>query len=116
MPSRRRRDHPAGRRLDLYADPDGHPTNSAWGDYVLGTTHLDLNELSANPTFGYSEEAAAAIEAICAQVYGASSVVPDTVPLLNAEPDRVEQRAKSGGGVESHVWQCDGFASMVYVP
>jgi hypothetical protein len=100
----------------LYADGDGCLTNSDWGDYVIATTHYDLNELSSNPTFGRSEEAAAALEALCAQVYGSDAVGPDVLPLFNAEPDRVEQRANSKGGVDSHYWQCDGLASMVYVP
>ena len=40
----------------------------------------------------------------------------DVLPLLNAEPDRMEQHANDGGGVDSHYWQCDGLATMVYVP
>ena len=48
--------------------------------------------------------------------FGADAVVADVLPLWNVEPDRVEQRARTQGGVESHAWQCDGFASMVYVP
>lgn len=102
--------------LRLYADPDGRLTNGVWGDYVLGTTHLDLNELSKNPTFGYSEDAAADVEAICARAYGGEAVTLDVLPLYNAEAERVEQRPNDKGGVESHVWQCDGLATMVYVP
>jgi hypothetical protein len=101
--------------MRLYADADGSLSNATWGDYVIATTHYDLNELSANPTFGMSEDAAAAIEALCVKVWGAGAVVADVVPLGNVEADRVEQRPR-GDGVESHSWQCDGFASMVYVP
>jgi hypothetical protein len=100
----------------LYADADGRLTNGVWGDYVVATTHYDLNELAANPTFGYSEDAAAAIEAICVRAFGADAVVTDALPLWNVEPERVEQGATAKGGVESHVWQCDGFATMVEVP
>lgn len=100
----------------LYADADGCLTNGVWGDYVLATTHYDLNELSADPTFGRSEEAAAAVEALCATAWGADAVEADVLSLFNEEPDRVEQRPNDKGGVESHFWQCDGLATMVYVP
>jgi hypothetical protein len=102
--------------MRLYADADGSLSNTTWGEYVIATTHYDISELSSNPTFGMSEDAAAAIEAVCAGVWGAGAVAADVVPLGNVEAYRVEQRPKSGGGVESHAWQCDGLASLVYVP
>jgi hypothetical protein len=100
----------------LYADADGSLTSGDWGSYVLATTHLDLNELSTNPTYGYSEQAAAEIEALCASAYGAGAVAADSVDLRNAEPDRTETAPNTKGGVDSHVWQCDGMATLVYVP
>jgi hypothetical protein len=102
--------------MRLYADPDGYLTNATWGDYVIATTHFDFDELGTNPTSGRSEEAAAAIEAICVSVWGADAMQADVLPLFNVEPDRVEQRSNSKGGLDSHYWQCDGFASMVEVP
>lgn len=102
--------------MRLYADPDGYLTNAAWGDYVIATTHYDLNELSDDPTSGRSEEAAGAIEALCVAVWGADAVEADVLPLSNIEADRVEQRANSKGGMDSHYWQCDGLATMVNVP
>ena len=102
--------------LRLYADADGHLTNSIWGNYVVGTTHLDISELSTNPVYGYSEQAAAEIEALCANAFGADSVVPDVFDLHNPEPDRSEQRPNTKGGLDTHFWQCDGLASTVYVP
>ena len=103
--------------MRLYGDADGAvSSNATWGSYVLATTHYDINELSANPTFGRSEEAAAAIEALCVKVYGAGAVEADVLPLFNVEPDRIEQRANDDGGLDSHYWQCDGLATMVYVP
>jgi hypothetical protein len=100
----------------LYADADGSLTNGDWGSFVLATTHLDLNELSANPTYGYSEQAAAEIEALCASAYGAGAVAADCVGLRNAEPDRTETAPNSKGGTDTHVWQCDGMVTLVYVP
>jgi hypothetical protein len=102
--------------MRLYADADGSLTNATWGDYVVATTHFDFDELGTDPTSGRSEEAAAAIEAICVNVWGADAVAADVLPLGNVEADRVEQRANSKGGLDSHYWQCDGLATMVYVP
>jgi hypothetical protein len=102
--------------MRVYGGRWGRLVNATWGSYVLATTHYDLNELSANPTFGRSEEAAAAIEALCAGLYGSGAVEADVLPLFNAEPDRIEQHANDVGGVDSHHWQCDGLATMVYVP
>ena len=102
--------------MRLYADSDGHLSNATWGDYVLATTHYDVSELSSNPTFGMSEDAAAAIEALCAEVWGAGAVAADVVPFGNIEADRVERRTNSQGRSESHSWQCDGLASLVHVP
>jgi hypothetical protein len=102
--------------MRVYGGRWGRLSNATWGTYVLATTHYDINELTANPTSGRSEEAAAAIEALCVQAWGAGAVAPDVLPLFNAEADRVEQRANDGGGVDSHYWQCDGLATMVYVP
>lgn len=38
------------------------------------------------------------------------------LPLFDLEPDRIEQRLNDEGGLDSHYWQCDGLATMVYVP
>jgi hypothetical protein len=102
--------------MRVYGSRWGRLTNATWGSYVLATTHYDFAELSANPTSGRNEEAAAAIEALCVQVYGSGAVEADVLPLFNTEPDRVEQRPNSKGGADSHYWQCDGLATMVYVP
>ena len=102
--------------MRLYADGDGSLTNSVWGNYVIATTHYDRNELTANPSYGWSEDAAAAIEVFCVAAFGADAVVADVLPLWNAEPQRTEQRARAGGGTESHIWQCDGLATMVEMP
>jgi hypothetical protein len=102
--------------MRVYGSRWGRLSNATWGSYVLATTHYDIDELTANPTSGRSEEAAAAIEALCVNVYGAAAVQADVLPLFNLEADRVEQRANDDGGIDSHYWQCDGLATMVYVP
>lgn len=102
--------------LRLYADADGSLSGGDWGRFVLATTHLDLDELSANPTYGYSEQAAGEVEALCATAFGPDAVAPDCIDLRNTEPERTETAPSARGGVESHVWQCDGMATLVYVP
>lgn len=40
----------------LYAPPGtDYFYSSSWGRYVLGTTHIDRNEFSSSPQFGWSE-------------------------------------------------------------
>ena len=60
--------------LRLYGAAGVCLTNKTWGKYVLGTCHLDINELGTNPTSGYSEDAATRIAAMCADIYGAKNV------------------------------------------
>lgn len=49
-------------------------------------------------------------------MFGAAGVVPDSLPLGNLEVERTEQAANGKGGVDKHVWQCDGLATMVNMP
>jgi hypothetical protein len=47
----------------LYADGDGYLSSALLGNYVIGTAHLDRNECSSSPTFGYNETAEANVAA-----------------------------------------------------
>lgn len=102
--------------LRLYGAGGVCLTNKTWGRYVLGTCHLDINELTTNPTSGYSEDAATRIAAMCAAVFGAGNVQLNAYPMGNAEPDRAETHPNGDGGVNTHYWQSDGYATLVYVP
>lgn len=101
--------------LRLYAPGGQYFTNKTWGKYVLGTCHVDINELSSSPTSGYSEDAATEIAAMCQGIWGKRNVAANSYAMGNAEPLRTEARTKSNGDIEQHVWQSDGYATMVKV-
>jgi hypothetical protein len=98
--------------MRLYA-PGGRMYNSAWGYYVVATTHFDNAELSSPPTqwFGMSEDAATAAVQTAIKAWGATSVTLNSVALGNAQYGEV----KNAKG-ERHIWQCDGMATLVRVP
>ncbi len=102
--------------IRLYAHRNDRSHNAAWGDYVLCTTHFDNNELGQTPGapkwYGMSEDAAGVVDTWFA---GRSyAVSPDSLPLGNAEADGVTWRPDVAD--LSHRWQCDGLASMIYIP
>jgi len=101
--------------LRLYAPGGQYFTNKAWGKYVIATCHLDINELSSSPTSGYSEDAATEIAAMCRSIWGKRNVAANSYAMGNAEPLRTEERTKSNGDIEHHVWQSDGYATLVKV-
>jgi hypothetical protein len=98
--------------MRLYA-PGGRMYNSAWGYYVVATTHYDNAELAAPPTqwFGMSEDAATAAVQTAVKAWGSSSVTLNSLELGNAQYG--EEKGPKG---ERHIWQCDGWATMVRVP
>jgi len=101
--------------LRLYAPGGQYFSNKTWGKYVIGTCHLDINELSSSPTSGYSEDAAAEIAAMCQSIWGKRNVALNSFWMGNAEPLRIEERTKSNGDIEHHAWQSDGYATTVKV-
>jgi len=98
--------------MRLYA-PGGRMQNSAWGYYVLATTHYDNAELSSPPTqwFGNSEDAATAAVQTAIKAWGPGCVTLNSVPLYNAQNGEVV-----GPTGERHIWQCDGMATIIRVP
>ncbi len=98
--------------MRLYA-PGGRMHNSAWGYYVIATTHYDYAELAAPPTqwFGMSEDAATAAVQTAIKAWGSKSVTLNSLPLGNAQYGEV-----TGARGERHIWQCDGMATLVRVP
>ena len=101
--------------LRLYAPGGQYFTNKTWGKYVIATCHLDINELSSSPTSGYSEDAATEIAQMCRSIWGSRNVAANKQAMGNAETLRTEERTKSNGDIEHHVWQSDGLATMVKV-
>jgi len=90
--------------LRVYApNPPDYMYNSAWGKYVLGTTHYD--EFPFEEWSGYSEWAEKDF-ASRAQDKG-YTVFEDWASFSNYEPYRNEN---------GHVWYNNGLATAVYVP
>ena len=101
--------------LRLYSPGGQYLREQGLGTSVIGTCHLDINELSSSPTSGYSEDAAAEIAAMCRSIWGKRNVAANSYAMGNAEPLRTEARTKTNGDIEHHVWQSDGSATMVKV-
>ncbi|MHB8378033.1 MAG: hypothetical protein ACYDEB_13935, partial [Dehalococcoidia bacterium] len=108
------------RHMRLYAtNPslggNDHLYNINFGFYVIGSTHYDYGECpfsSVPRTSGWSEDAEAEMVQWASDHAAQDhlSVCPGAtcsgISLNNAEPLRFEG---------NHVWQSDGYASMVYV-
>ncbi len=82
---------------------------------MLGTCHLDINELSSSPTSGYSEDAATEIAAMCRSIWGKRNVACEQLRDGQRRALRTEARTKSNAISTHHVWQSDGYATLVKV-
>ena len=102
--------------IRLYAHNGDRSHNATWGDYVLCTTHFDNNELGqtsgAPKWYGMSEDAAGIVDDwFAAKGY---TVLRDTRDLGNLEGDGVTPRLDARD--PTHIWQCDGRASLISIP
>jgi hypothetical protein len=100
--------------MRLYA-PGGRMYNTAWGYYVLATTHYDNAELSKPPTqwFGMSEDAASAAVQTAIKAWGSGCVTYNAFDMKNSYSATTRVVGPTG---EIHVWQCDGLATLIRVP
>ncbi len=94
----------SARHYRIYADPDDRLYNSAWGFYVIGSTHYDIRECGRGATFGWSETS----EGWVTWRWRANGgwAQNDWRYFSNPEPVRVEG---------NHIWQNDGYASRLHV-
>jgi len=104
------------RHIRLYARGADRSTNASWGNYVLCTTHFDNNELGqtsgAPKWYGMSEDAAGVVDDwFAARGY---AVARDSYDLGNLEGDSATGRLDINSA--SHIWQCDGRASLIAIP
>jgi hypothetical protein len=100
--------------LRLYApNPRDYMENSAWGKYVLGTTHFD--DFPDEDWFGYNEYAEDYFADLTSLL--GYAVFEDWSSFYNYEPDR-EEPIISPVSCEPdfYYWQNDGNATAVYVP
>jgi len=101
------------RHMRLYAN-GGTPSmyNRAWGYYVLGTTHRDVNECSKFwAWFGESEEAEEWFTQQWTAVYSGPNIVrADAFRMYNRQGWPTPRR------IGDHEWHQNGYATTLYVP
>jgi len=95
--------------IRLYAPPStDYFYSTAWGRYVLATTHIDRNELSLNPQFGWSETAEEYFAAFFRN--RGYSVTEDTFWMANRDS------WPSGRWEGNRYYLNNGYATIVVVP
>ncbi|ADJ26776.1 conserved hypothetical protein [Dehalogenimonas lykanthroporepellens BL-DC-9] len=98
----------------LYANNGNYMYNTAWGKYVLATTHRDwlgCPDMSKSG-YGWSEDAEQAVRSKAAETVGWGNIKYNYFNMYNAEDFRVEG-AWTGF---AHVWQSNGYLTGVYMP
>ena len=100
----------------LYADKDGFLTNGALGNYVIGTAHLDINECSRTPSYGFNEQAERTGAARARAVWGSAAVQEHAAFL----PDGTSTYGLLDNAVSAtegnHVFDNDGYPTLIRVP
>jgi hypothetical protein len=93
--------------MRLYADGNDRFLNRQWGNYILGTAHIDHNECYfTDRWFGNSETAEGNIAKFAGKAWP-GKVRQDYWNLHNVEPTRKEG---------NHRWENNGYATEVRVP
>jgi len=100
----------------LYADADGFLFNPMLGNYVLGTAHLDRNECGRSPTFGYNETAEANVAARARAVWGATAVEEDARFMPDGTPTITLFDNANITVQGNHVFDNDGYPTLIRVP
>lgn len=102
--------------LRLYADADGALSNSILGSYVVGTAHLDVNECSSKPSYGWNETAEGNVAARWAARAGSAGIVRDAAVF----PDKVTPTSVLANAINltygNHVYVNNGLPTLIYVP
>jgi hypothetical protein len=91
----------------VYAPPGDRMYNQAWGYYILGSTHYDVNECYWGSWFGMSERAEQHVTNVARGVWGSGRVLYHWSGFGN-------YMCCFWQG--NHYWENDGAASMVIVP
>jgi hypothetical protein len=100
----------------LYADGDGYLSNALLGNYVIGTAHLDRNECSSSPTFGYNETAEANVAARARAVWGASAIQEDARLMPDGTPTLALFDNANTTTQGNHHFANDGYPTLIHVP
>lgn len=99
----------------LYAPPVGYFTNSVLGHYVIATAHLDKNECTSAPTYGWNEAAEAHIAKRAAKVWGASAVQANAQTMPDGTPTLSLFDNAQTGWEGNHYFKNDGYPTLIKV-
>jgi hypothetical protein len=83
---------------------------------VIGTAHLDRNECSSSPTFGYNETAEANVAARARAVWGASAVQEDARLMPDGTPTLALFDNANTTTQGNHHFANDGYPTLIHVP
>ena len=103
--------------IRLYADGDGSLWNPILGNYVIGTSHLDINECSRTPSYGFNETAETNIANRWAsrwpsdQIVRNASLFPDGLT-----PTSILANAANGVFSPNHTYENNGLPTLIRVP
>jgi len=103
----------------LYADSDGFLTTSPFsllGNYVIGTAHIDRNECSRSPSYGFNEQAEATVAARARAVWGAAAVQEDAHFLPDGTPTLALLHNNVSYTEGNHLFDNDGYPTLIHVP
>ena len=102
--------------LRLYADADGYLTNLPLGNYVIGTAHIDRNECSRTPTYGWNETAEANVASRAETVWGKSAVQRNATALPDGTPTLGLLGNSVSFSTSNHFWDNNGSPTLIRVP
>ena len=101
--------------LRLYADADGYLSNPLLGNYVVGTAHIDRNECSRTPSYGWNETAEANVAARAEAVWGKSAVQRNATVFPDGTSTGLLGNAVSFS-TSNHFWDNNGSPTLIKVP
>jgi hypothetical protein len=100
----------------LYADSNGYLTNAGLGNYVLGTSHLDMNECGSSATFGWNETSEANVAARARAVWGAAAVQANAAFLPDGTSTYGLLHNAISGTQGNHTFDNNGYPTLIKVP
>jgi hypothetical protein len=100
----------------LYADGDGYLSNGVLGNYVVGTSHLDVNECSSNASFGWNETSEGNVAARARAVWGSAAVQANATFLPDGTSTAGLLHNDNTSTQGTHYFNNNGLPTLVKVP
>jgi hypothetical protein len=99
----------------LYAPPVGYFTNNVLGHYVIATAHLDKNECTSTPTYGWNETAETHIAKRAVTAWGASAVQTNAQAMPDGTPTLSLFNNAQTGWQGNHYFNNNGYPTLIKV-